>query len=60
MLELSQPTCAMSAILQLYERSPYYFGTKLWSELSKEIQTAPNVYAFKNEIDRMNRVYVKL
>ena len=44
----------------VYERSPYYIGTKLWNEFSKEVQNLPNVYAFKKEIDRVNRVYVKL
>ena len=44
----------------LYERSPYYLGTKLWNEFSKDIQNLPNIYAFKKEIDRENRVYIKL
>ena len=44
----------------VYERSPYYIGTKLWNEFSKEVQNLPNVYAFKKEIDRVNHVYVKL
>ena len=43
-----------------YQKSPYYLGTKLWNELSKTVQNAPDVYAFKKEINRMNRSYVKL
>ena len=44
-------------ITPVYERSPYYLGTLLWNELDKTIQEAPNVYAFKKEINRQNRTY---
>ena len=47
-------------ITPLYERSPYYLGTKLWNDFTKTIQDVPDVYAFKKEINRMNRSYVKL
>ena len=47
-------------VLPVYERSPYYIGTKLWNEFSKDVQNLPYVYAFKKEVDRVNRVYVKL
>ena len=30
-------------------------GTKLWNELTKTVQEAPDAYAFKREINRMNR-----
>ena len=47
-------------ISPLYEKSPYYLGTKLWNELPRSTQDAADVYAFKKEINRMNRLYVKL
>ena len=47
-------------ILPMYERSPYYKGTKLWNELTASVQDSPDIFAFKKEIARMNRVYVKL
>ena len=47
-------------ILLIYERSPYYIGTKLWNELNRTTQDSPDVFAFKKELRRMNRVYVKL
>ena len=34
----------------------YYVGIKLWNGLSKVVQESPDVFAFRNEIDRMNRV----
>ena len=43
-----------------YERSPSYIGTKLWDDLPSSVQDSPNRFAFKKEIDRINRVYVKL
>ena len=49
-----------SRILPIYERSPYYIGTRLWNDLSKNIQESNDVYAFKKEIRLMNRAYVKL
>ena len=47
-------------ITPVYERSPYFVGTKLWNDLTKHVQESPDIYAFKKEIDRMNRVYVKI
>ena len=50
----------LAKILPIYEHSPYYIGTQLWNNLPKIVQDSPNVYAFKKEIRRMNRTYVKL
>ena len=47
-------------ITPAYEHSPFYIGTKLWNDLSLQIQESHDVFAFKKEIDRMNRSYVKL
>ena len=47
-------------ITPTYERSPYYLVTLLWNELDKNIQEAPNVYAFKKEINRQYRTYKKM
>ena len=47
-------------ILPVYERSPYYVGTNLWNELPVSVQDAPDIFTFKREIARMNRVYVKM
>ena len=47
-------------ILPIYERSPYYIGSKLWNDLPKSIQEANDVYAFKKEIRHLNRTYIKL
>ena len=47
-------------ITPVYERSPFYIGTKLWNELTRSIQEAQDVHAFKKEINRRNRTYVKL
>ena len=49
-----------SRITLVYERSPFYIGTKLWNELTRTIQEAQDVHAFKKEINRRNRTYVKL
>ena len=49
-----------SKLLPVYERSPYYVGTKLWNKLSKTVQEATDIYAFKKEIARLNRSYVKI
>ena len=43
-----------------YEKSPYYIGTKLWDELSIELQHATSVHVFKKEIDKLNRKYKNL
>ena len=50
----------MTKILPVYERSPYYVGTKLWNELPVRVQEYHDIFAFKKEIARMNRVYIKL
>ena len=47
-------------ILPVYERSPYYVGTKLWNDLPNHVQELDNVFAFKKEIRRRHRTYVKL
>ena len=43
-----------------YEKSPVYIGTKLWNELSREIQHCNNVYEFKKEIYKKYPVYKDL
>ena len=47
-------------ITPVYERSPFFTGAKLWDELPAFVQELPDRFAFKREIDRINRVYVKL
>ena len=47
-------------ITPAYKRSPYYIGTKLWNDLPKVVQKCSDIYAFKKELRRMNRDYVKL
>ena len=47
-------------ITPISEHSPFYVGSKVWDELSIAIQEFGDKFAFKKEIDRMNRVYVKL
>ena len=47
-------------ILPVYDKSPYYIGTKLWNKLSKEIQKKENVHVFKREVERRYRNYKKL
>ena len=37
-------------ILPIYERSPYYIGTKLWNELDVDTQKVDNVFAYKTKI----------
>ena len=49
----------MTKILPVYERSPYYVGTKLWNELPVRVQESHDIFAFKKEIARMNRVYIQ-
>ena len=44
-------------ILPIYERSPYYQGTKLWNELEKETQKKDNIFSFKKEIDKLYMRY---
>ena len=47
-------------ISPVYENSPYYMGSKLWNELHKNIQESPDVFSFKKEVKKLNRVYVKM
>ena len=47
-------------ITPIYERSPYYIGTKLWNKLPKSIQDCDDTFSFKKEIARLYRTYVKL
>ena len=47
-------------IFPSYERSPFYVGTKLWDELTTSVQESVDIFAFKKEIDKLYRVYVKL
>ena len=37
-----------SRISPKYDKSPFHIGTKLWDELSSDIQSVPTVYEFKN------------
>ena len=43
-----------------YEKSPFYIGTKLWNELSRDIQHCNSVYEFKREIHKKYPVYKDL
>ena len=47
-------------IVPIYEHSPYYIGTKLWSDLPLSTQDSVDVHPFKKEIKRLNRNYVNL
>ena len=47
-------------ITPVYEKSPFYIGTKLWNELSVETQDSTDIFEFKKHIARMNRRYKKL
>ena len=49
-----------SKITPVYEKSPFYIGTKLWNELSVETQDSTDIFEFKKHIARMNRRYKKL
>ena len=44
----------------VYKRSPYYIGAKLWDSLAEANIDLPDIYAFKNRLKRLNRVYVDL
>ena len=44
-------------ILPIYERSPYYQGTKLWNGLDRVTQMKDNVYAFKKQINILFKDY---
>ena len=46
-------------IMPVYKNSLFYIGTKLWNDLSIEVQDAPDIFAFKKLIACMNRGYVK-
>ena len=39
---------------------PFYIGSKLWDELPVAVQEVHDKFAFKKEMDRTNRVHVKL
>ena len=47
-------------ISHIYEHSPYYIGTLLRNALPQSIQDSNSIFEFKREMDKMNRVYVKL
>ena len=38
----------------------FYIGTKLWDDLSRDIQRANSIYEFKREIDKQYRNYKDL
>ena len=40
-----------------YEKSPFYMGTILWNELSRDIQIAQSVPEFKKAIDKRYKKY---
>ena len=43
-----------------YQRSPYYQGTLLWNELSRDLQFADNIYDFKKRVKRRHTKYENL
>ena len=43
-----------------YEKSPFYIGTKLWDEVSIDIQHARSVFDFKKDIDKKYKKYEDL
>ena len=47
-------------IRPVYERSPYFIGSKLWDELDHATQTKENIFVFKKEIARMFKMYKKI
>ena len=44
-------------IKPIYERSPYYVGTLLWTELSQYTQEANLIFEVKKIIGRMYQTY---
>ena len=40
-----------------YENSPFYKGTKLWNELTHDIQSADNKWIFKTHVNKMYKRY---
>ena len=44
-------------ISHVYERSPYYIGTKLLESLPEMTQKCDNVFAFKTAMDKIHNVY---
>ena len=43
-----------------FERSPFYIGSKLWEELSRDTQSVQSVHEFKKEIDKRYNKYKDL
>ena len=41
-----------------YQNSPFYYGTTLWNNLSKEIQCSDNIFMFKKEITKQYKIGV--
>ena len=44
----------------LYKRSPYFFGAKLWDDLSIADIELPDIFSFKKRLKRLNHVYKDL
>ena len=44
----------------LYKRSPYFVGTKLWDTLSIDTIGLPDIFSFNVRLKIMNKVYVDL
>ena len=42
-----------------YANSPYYKGTKLWNNLSKEIQDFESIHLYKNALSKIYNSFVK-
>ena len=40
-----------------YENSPFYMGTKLWNDLTREVQYAENKWVFKTCINKTYKSY---
>ena len=43
-----------------YEKSPFYLGTTLWNELSRDIQMANSVWEFKSAVSKKYKKYEDL
>ena len=41
----------------LYEKSPFYLGTRLWNSLDKETQESDSIYSFKRKIQGIYKKY---
>ena len=44
----------------LYKRSPYFVGTKLWDSLSNDIIDLPDIFSFKARLKGTNKTYVDI